>query len=182
MLEVFLKTLPFFMLIGVGYVAAATKFFSDSAAAALTRFVFYFALSSMLFRFSANLSFGEVFDARFMGVYLQTVAVALLGILTVSTLLTLIPVSRQTRLNREMEAASSAVRDLMERVHATTFSEIPDLYPDGTVVALAALDDGEVTIGYEDINADPLVISFDLAWDSEQIGQMNRTFVTVKTE
>jgi malonate transporter len=70
MLEVFLKTLPFFMLIGVGYVAAATKFFSESAAAALTRFVFYFALSSMLFRFSANLSFGEVFDPKFMGVYL----------------------------------------------------------------------------------------------------------------
>ena len=70
MLDVFLKTLPFFLLIGTGYVAAATRFFSDSAAAALTRFVFYFALSSMLFRFSANLSFGEVFDLRFLGVYL----------------------------------------------------------------------------------------------------------------
>lgn len=70
MVEIFLKTLPFFLLIGIGYAAAASRFFSESAAAALTRFVFYFALSAMLFRFSANLSFAEVFDARFMGVYL----------------------------------------------------------------------------------------------------------------
>jgi hypothetical protein len=70
MLEIFLKTLPFFMLIGVGYGAAATKFFSEEASAAVTRFVFYFALSAMLLRFSANLSFSEVFDPHFMGVYL----------------------------------------------------------------------------------------------------------------
>ncbi len=70
MIEVFLKTLPFFLLIGVGYVAAATKFFSESAAAALTKFVFYFALSAMIFRFSSNLDFNEVFDPAFMGVYL----------------------------------------------------------------------------------------------------------------
>ncbi len=70
MVDVFLKTLPFFMLIGVGYLAAASKFFSEAAAAALTRFVFYFALSAMIFRFSANLSFGDVFDPVFIGVYL----------------------------------------------------------------------------------------------------------------
>ncbi|WP_172297520.1 AEC family transporter [Pseudoruegeria sp. HB172150] len=70
MVEIFLKTLPFFLLIGVGYAAAATRFFSEAAASALTRFVFYFALSAMLFRFSANLKFGEVFDPKFMGVYL----------------------------------------------------------------------------------------------------------------
>ncbi|MDJ0825892.1 MAG: AEC family transporter [Rhodobacter sp.] len=74
MVEIFLKTLPFFLLIGVGYLAAATKFFSEAAAAALTKFVFYFALSAMLFRFSANLSFGEVFDPKFMAVYLWATA------------------------------------------------------------------------------------------------------------
>jgi len=70
MVEILLQTLPFFLLIGVGYLAAATKFFSPEATAALTRFVFYFALSAMLFRFSANLKFGEVFNARFILVYL----------------------------------------------------------------------------------------------------------------
>jgi len=70
MVEIFLKTLPFFMLIGIGYAAAAMKFFSEAATAALTRFVFFFALSAMLFRFSANLSFGEVFELRFIMVYL----------------------------------------------------------------------------------------------------------------
>lgn len=74
MIEIFLQTLPFFLLIGIGYGAAATGFFSEAAGAALTRFVFYFALSAMLFRFSANLSFGEVFDLAFIGVYLWATA------------------------------------------------------------------------------------------------------------
>jgi len=74
MVEIFLKTLPFFLLIGVGYLAAATRFFSEAAAAALTRFIFYFALSAMLFRFSANLRFGEVFDLKFIMVYLWATA------------------------------------------------------------------------------------------------------------
>ncbi|MEL7117207.1 MAG: AEC family transporter, partial [Pseudomonadota bacterium] len=69
MVEIFLQTLPFFLLIAVGYVAAATGFFSEEATTALTRFVFFFALSAMLFRFSANLSFGEVFDLKFLAVY-----------------------------------------------------------------------------------------------------------------
>lgn len=74
MVEIFLQTLPFFLLIGVGYVAAVTGFFSEEATAALTRFVFYFALSAMLFRFSANLKFGEVFDVRFLLVYFWATA------------------------------------------------------------------------------------------------------------
>jgi hypothetical protein len=74
MVEIFLKTLPFFLLIGVGYGAAATRFFSPAAVAALTRFVFYFALSAMLFRFSANLRFGEVFDIEFIAVYFSATA------------------------------------------------------------------------------------------------------------
>lgn len=71
MLPILLKTLPFFALIGVGYLAGRTRFFSPEATAALTRFVFYFALSAMLFRFAANLSLGEVFDWSFVFAYLS---------------------------------------------------------------------------------------------------------------
>ena len=81
MSEIFLQTLPFFLLIGVGFVAAATGFFSQAATTALTRFVFYFALPAMLFRFSANLSFGEVFDLHFLGVYfVATAAIYLIAV------------------------------------------------------------------------------------------------------
>jgi malonate transporter len=46
----------------------------SEAAAYLTKFVFYFALSAMLFRFAANLSaFGEIFDWQFVGAYLSGV-------------------------------------------------------------------------------------------------------------
>lgn len=70
MTEIFLKTLPFFAIIALGYGAGRTRFFPDEATAWLTRFVFYFALSAMLFRFSANLTLGEVFDLPFVLAYL----------------------------------------------------------------------------------------------------------------
>ena len=70
MLAIFLKTLPFFALIGVGYWAGRTRFFSAQATADLTKFVFYFALSAMLFRFSANLSIADVWDTRLAAAYL----------------------------------------------------------------------------------------------------------------
>ena len=70
MLDIFLKTLPFFAIIGLGYASGRSRFFSEEATAYLTKFVFYFALSALLFRFSANLSLSEVFDWQFVLAYL----------------------------------------------------------------------------------------------------------------
>lgn len=82
MFEIFLKTLPFFLIIGLGYGAGRTRFFPEEATAWLTRFVFYFALSAMLFRFSANLSLGAIYDTGFVLAYLSgTAAIYLLATL-----------------------------------------------------------------------------------------------------
>ncbi len=70
MWDIFLQTLPFFALIGVGYGAGRTGFFTPEATAYLTKFVFYFALSAMLFRFSANLTLADIFDWSFVLAYL----------------------------------------------------------------------------------------------------------------
>jgi len=70
MVEIFLKTLPFFALIGLGFWAGKARFFTEEATAYLTKFVFYFALSAMLFRFSANLSLADVWDSRLVAAYL----------------------------------------------------------------------------------------------------------------
>jgi len=70
MLAIFLKTLPFFALITLGYWAGRTRFFTAEATLYLTKFVFYFALSAMLFNFSANLSLAEVWDGRLVAAYL----------------------------------------------------------------------------------------------------------------
>ncbi len=91
MWDIFLQTLPFFGLIAVGYAAGRTGFFSAEATAYLTKFVFYFALSAMLFGFSSNLSLAELFDWSFVAaylfgsafVYLIAVAVALFRRLSV---------------------------------------------------------------------------------------------------
>jgi malonate transporter and related proteins len=86
MLPILLKTLPFFAVIGLGYLAGRTRFFTPEATAYLTKFVFYFALSAMLFRFAANLSVAEIYSTSFVlayltgcfAVYLFAFAVALL--------------------------------------------------------------------------------------------------------
>lgn len=70
MFDVLLQTLPFFSLIALGYFAGRTGFFSEAATAALTKFVFYFALSAMLLKFSANLNLSDVLDWQYIWAYL----------------------------------------------------------------------------------------------------------------
>ncbi len=70
MVEIFLRTLPFFAIIGLGFLAGRTRFFTEEATAYLTKFVFFFALSAMLFRFSAELSLAEVIDWHLVAGYL----------------------------------------------------------------------------------------------------------------
>ncbi|MBC7141026.1 MAG: AEC family transporter, partial [Rhodobacteraceae bacterium] len=86
MLAIFLKTLPFFALIGLGWAAGRLRFFPEAATEWLTRFVFYFALSAMLFRFAANLSLAEIFDPVFALAYLSGCTVVYLLALTVALL------------------------------------------------------------------------------------------------
>lgn len=69
MIDIFLKTLPFFALIATGWLAGRLRFFTAEATAWLTRFVFYFALSAMLFRFAGTLQLAELFDGRFVLAY-----------------------------------------------------------------------------------------------------------------
>lgn len=79
MLAIFLKTLPFFALIAAGWIAGRTRFFPPEAAAWLAKFVFYFALSAMLFRFAATLDIAELWDPAFAAAYI-TGSLAVWGI------------------------------------------------------------------------------------------------------
>lgn len=93
MVDIFLRTLPFFAIIGLGYWAGRSRFFSPEATAYLTKFVFFFPLSAMIFRFSANLSFDAVFNGRLMlgylvgtlAIYLIATAIAMLRGLDIPT-------------------------------------------------------------------------------------------------
>lgn len=70
MLAVFLQTLPFFAIIGLGYGAGKLGIFPPEATAWLTKFVFFFALSAMLFGFSASMALGDIFEPRAAAAYL----------------------------------------------------------------------------------------------------------------
>lgn len=84
MLAIFLKTLPFFALIGAGYIAGRARFFTEEATAYLTRFVFYFALSAMLFGFAANLDVAAIFSWPFVFAYLTGTTVVWLVVAAVA--------------------------------------------------------------------------------------------------
>ena len=86
MLPILLKTLPFFALIGTGYLAGRLRFFPPEGVAWLTRFVFFFALSAMLFRFAANLSLSEIFDLPFVLAYLAASGLLYALVMTISKL------------------------------------------------------------------------------------------------
>lgn len=82
MADIFLRTLPFFAIIGLGLWAGRSRFFTEEATAFLTKFVFFFPLSAMLFRFSATLPFGDIFNAPLAAGYLWGTA-AIYGIATI---------------------------------------------------------------------------------------------------
>ena len=64
------QTLPFFVLIALGYGAGRAGAFPPPATAALTRFVFFFALPALLFRFASGLALGELWSPTFVAAYL----------------------------------------------------------------------------------------------------------------
>ncbi len=99
---IFLKTLPFFALIGLGFWAGRVRFFTEEATRYLTRFVFYFALSAMLFRFSATLSLGEILDWTLVGAYLW-------GTLTIYLVATAVALARRLPFEEVVVEAQVAV-------------------------------------------------------------------------
>lgn len=84
MIDIFLKILPFFAILGLGYFACKRGFFGEQATAHLTKFVFYFALSAMIFRFSATLSLPDVFHASSVMAYLSGTALVYLLVTAVA--------------------------------------------------------------------------------------------------
>ncbi|MEV8465900.1 AEC family transporter [Fluviibacterium sp. DFM31] len=102
MLAVFLQTLPFFAMIGLGYAAARGGMFGPEATSALTKFVFYFALSAMLFRFSADLDLWAVLDWDIVSSYL-------LACLAVYLLATLVALARRRGMQEAAVEAQVAV-------------------------------------------------------------------------
>lgn len=84
MLPILSQLLPFFALIGLGYGAVRSGFFSEAATDALTRFVFWFALTAMLFHFSSELSLGDIFDGPLAVAYLLATGAVNLLVLSVA--------------------------------------------------------------------------------------------------
>ncbi len=84
MISIFLQTAPFFLIVAIGYFSGKYKFLGKRGTDAITKFVFYFALSAMLFRFSSQLEISEIFDLKFVGCYVVATSILYLAVLVVS--------------------------------------------------------------------------------------------------
>ena len=110
------------------------------------------------------------------------ITVALLAAVTLSGMLLIVPVARQARIRREVQFANSAARRMLEKIQAAPFSEILTLYPASYVEPIVDLPGGVLGITYVDPTTDPLEIQASLTWQSPEMGTMQRTFNTLRTE
>ncbi|MDH2326678.1 AEC family transporter [Cereibacter sp. SYSU M97828] len=69
MIAIFLKTLPFFAIIALGFAAGRARFLGEGGGAVLNRFIFWFALPALLFRFAVDLPLGQIFSGRMVAAY-----------------------------------------------------------------------------------------------------------------
>ena len=84
MISIFLQSAPFFLIVAIGYFSGKYKFLGKRGTDAITKFVFYFALSAMLFRFSSQLEISEIFDLKFVGCYVVATSILYLVVIVVS--------------------------------------------------------------------------------------------------
>ena len=110
------------------------------------------------------------------------VTIAILSSVALATTLLLVPVARQSRIGRETEVANIEARKVLEKIQALPFKDIILTYPQGARIPIAGLPSGRIDISYVDPAADPLIIQADLTWQSSDLGAMQRTFNTVRTE
>ena len=110
-----------------------------------------------------------------------TMSAAVLIIVAMSSLLVMVPVSRQSRISREVEAGVVAVREVLEEIQLTPFDELTAAFPPGFEVAVPELAQGSIAVAYEDPAADSLVAHVTLSWQSPDLGPMSRMFVASRT-
>lgn len=70
MLNILTVTAPFFGLIGCGYAASRFRLLPENAVPALNTFVLYFALPCMMFRFTLDTPFAQIFSAHVFLAYM----------------------------------------------------------------------------------------------------------------
>lgn len=107
---------------------------------------------------------------------------ALLTSMALGTSLLVIPIARQSRVGREIQAANTAARDVLEKIQATPFKDILTTYPHSSEHTVPSLENGAVRVLYDDPAADPLLVRAEVSWSSPDFGNMTRTFHTVRTE
>ena len=118
------------------------------------------------------------------------ISLTVFAVMSLSTLLVLLPVNRQAEITRRARTAAWEAERIIERIQAAPFSTVLTSYPQGHVIRLPSLEDGSVTIQYADVPTEPLDITTDLldisvtvTWPNPRDDfETTRTFRTLKAQ
>jgi Tfp pilus assembly protein PilV len=110
------------------------------------------------------------------------VTIAVLTGVALGAALLLAPMARQARINRETSIANVETQRVLEELQAAPLRDIVALYPQGSVRPIPQLPGGSLRVSYVDPAADPLVVDVELTWNSPDLGSMQRSFHTIRTE
>ena len=78
-----------------------------------------------------------------------------------SSLMVIISISRQSRINREVETAVVEVQKVLEKIKLSPFDNVTARFPPGYTANLPMLNKGKITVNYADPDVDPLVVLVD---------------------
>ena len=109
------------------------------------------------------------------------ITVAVLSVLALSATLLLVPVSRQARINQEIQVAQSEATRVLESIQSLPFDEIIVVYPPSVVLEVPALNNGKLKVNYVDPETDPIEVQLVLSWSSSDLEEMQRIFTTART-
>lgn len=117
------------------------------------------------------------------------IAAALFTVVSLALAMIVIPVSREQRASRQIEAATSHARNIIEELQTLPYPQVvdrcdPALWPQ--TVTLAGDPQSPNVVGTLEVNAvdlevDPLQIEVKISWNSHDVGDREQTYWVLRT-
>ena len=117
------------------------------------------------------------------------ITAALLAVVSLALAMIVIPVSREQRASRQIEAATSHARDIIEELQTLSYPQVvdrcdPSLWPQ--IVTISGDPTAPGIVGILDVNTtdlddDPLQIEVKISWSSIDVGDREQTYWVLRT-
>lgn len=117
------------------------------------------------------------------------ITAALFTVVSLALAMIVIPVSREQRASREIEAATSHARNIIEELQTLPYPQVVERCDPATWPQSVALTGdpeapsvvGTLEVNAVDLDADPLQIEIKISWSSHDLGDREQTYWVLRT-